>query len=97
MDQNAHPKEVVCDVMANPLVHALVFAIAVIIPGGLLVYFAWRAIKKSKQQKAAKLKMIEARKDFIKHFPVQSDSLRAGNRLNRLAVYRTRPRRKPPE
>ena len=32
--------------MANPLVHALVFAAAVLIPGGLLVYFAWRATRK---------------------------------------------------
>ena len=30
--------------MGNPIVHALVFAAAVLIPGGLLVYFAWRAI-----------------------------------------------------
>jgi hypothetical protein len=30
--------------MANPLIHALVFIAAVLIPGGLLVYFAWRAI-----------------------------------------------------
>jgi ribonuclease I len=30
--------------MTNPLVHALVFLAAVLIPGGLLVYFAWRAI-----------------------------------------------------
>ena len=30
--------------MTNPIIHALVFLAAVIIPGGLLVYFAWRAI-----------------------------------------------------
>jgi len=33
--------------MTNPLVHALVFIAAVLIPGGLLVYFAWRAASKS--------------------------------------------------
>jgi len=33
--------------MANPLVHALAFLAAVLIPGGLLVYFAWRATRKS--------------------------------------------------
>ena len=33
--------------MTNPLVHALVFIAAVLIPGGLLVYFAWRAARKS--------------------------------------------------
>ena len=30
--------------MTNPLVHAMAFLAAVLIPGGLLVYFAWRAI-----------------------------------------------------
>jgi len=33
--------------MANPAVHALVFLAAVLIPGGLLLYFAWRATRKS--------------------------------------------------
>ena len=33
--------------MTNPLVHALVFVAAVVIPGGLLVYFAWRLRQKS--------------------------------------------------
>ena len=31
--------------MGNPLIHMLVFVAAVIIPGGLLVYFAWRAAR----------------------------------------------------
>jgi hypothetical protein len=31
--------------MANPVVHALVLIAAIIIPGGLLVYFAWRAAR----------------------------------------------------
>tara|TARA_R110002074_G_scaffold271954_2_gene443602 strand:- start:104 stop:403 length:300 start_codon:yes stop_codon:yes gene_type:complete len=31
--------------MANPIVHALVLMAAIIIPGGLLVYFAWRAAR----------------------------------------------------
>jgi ribosomal 50S subunit-associated protein YjgA (DUF615 family) len=38
--------------MTNPLVHALVFIAAVLIPGGLLVYFAWRAARKSTSTKA---------------------------------------------
>ena len=38
--------------MGNPLVHALVFAAAVIIPGGLLVYFAWRVARKSSSTKS---------------------------------------------
>ncbi len=33
--------------MKNPLIHGLVLIIAVVIPGGLLVYFAWR-IKKAR-------------------------------------------------
>ena len=31
--------------MANPVVHALAFIAAVLIPGGLLIYFAWRATR----------------------------------------------------
>ena len=33
--------------MTNPLVHAMVFVAAVLIPGGLLVYFAWRLKRKA--------------------------------------------------
>tara|TARA_A100001391_G_scaffold73873_1_gene47771 strand:- start:438 stop:623 length:186 start_codon:yes stop_codon:yes gene_type:complete len=32
--------------MANPIIHTLVFIAAVLIPGGLLVYFAWRATRR---------------------------------------------------
>ena len=39
--------------MSNPLVHTLVLAIAIALPGGLLVYFAWRAYS-NKKAKAAK-------------------------------------------
>ena len=38
--------------MANPVVHALVLMAAIIIPGGLLVYFAWRATRGSISPKA---------------------------------------------
>ena len=38
--------------MANPIVHALVLIAAIIIPGGLLVYFAWRAARTSISPKA---------------------------------------------
>ncbi len=31
--------------MTNPLVHALVLLAAILIPGGLLVYFGWRAAR----------------------------------------------------
>jgi hypothetical protein len=32
--------------MTNPLVHALAFVAAVLVPGGLLVYFAWHAARR---------------------------------------------------
>jgi hypothetical protein len=32
--------------MTNPIIHALVFIAAVLIPGGLLVYFTWRATRR---------------------------------------------------
>ena len=32
--------------MANPVVHALALIAAVLIPGGLLVYFAWRLTRR---------------------------------------------------
>ena len=38
--------------MGNPLVHTLVIVAAIIIPGGLLVYFAWRAARKVTSSKA---------------------------------------------
>ncbi len=40
--------------MTNPLVHALAFIAAVIIPGGLLIYFAWRVA----HRKAISLKSV---------------------------------------
>ncbi len=96
--------------MTNPLVHALVFAAAVIIPGGLLVYFAWRAISlkgrpnhtaqngRSEDNSAKPLTLPtpdEARRAFRNMFP--SDSLRAhsrADRLNRLKAYRRRKSKK---
>ena len=32
--------------MTNPIIHTLVFIAAVLVPGGLLVYFAWRATRR---------------------------------------------------
>lgn len=37
--------------MTNPLIHALVFVAAVMIPGGLLVYLAWRATRRAVSRK----------------------------------------------
>jgi len=42
--------------MTNPLVHSLVFLAAVVIPGGLFVYFAWRYQKAKKAREAEKEK-----------------------------------------
>ena len=90
-------KEVVCDDMTNPMIHLMVFIAAVIIPGGLLVYFGWRASKALKAKKPTRasddpseLELIpgnlpkpdEARKAFEHMFP--KESLRARSRLRRL-------------
>ena len=80
--------------MANPFVHALVFAAAVLIPGGLLVYFAWRAISLKREANHTAQKQgsgnipddppspDDARRAFEDMFP--RDSLRAQNRKRKL-------------
>ena len=80
--------------MANPFVHALVFTAAVLIPGGLLVYFAWRAISlkgdPNQNTKNSDSEYIpetqpspeEAREAFRDMFP--PESLRARNRKSKL-------------
>ena len=45
--------------MANPIIHALVIIAAIIIPGGLVVYFAWRIRNRCKDVKAAKIEAQE--------------------------------------
>jgi hypothetical protein len=75
--------------MTNPLIHALVFLAAVIIPGGLLVYFAWRLRKKTVIPPTPE----EARTAFREMFPV--GSLRADNRLDKLKRYKRRKSRPP--
>jgi len=94
--------------MTNPLVHALAFVAAVIIPGGLLVYFAWRAISLKGQpnhteQKEGFEDISEAELPlpdaalaaFLEAFPKYSkDSLRAKSRADRIRVARTRPKKK---
>jgi hypothetical protein len=90
--------------MTNPLVHTLVFLAAVLIPGGLLVYFAWRAISlKGEPNQTAQNPALEdipakfvtppdeAREAFRSMFP--KDSLRARSkiaRLDRLKAFRHR-------
>ena len=84
--------------MTNPLVHALVFTAAVLIPGGLLVYFAWRATRKSISPKGepnhtaqkpgsenipdVPPTVAEAQEAFRNMFP--EDSLRARSRRQQL-------------
>lgn len=80
--------------MANPAIHALIFIAAVLIPGGLIVYFAWRALKKRRTAKMVPQKpsFEEARQAFLKMYP--PESLRKKSRLQRLADYKARPRKK---
>jgi len=61
----------------------MVLLAAIIIPGGLLVYFAWAAVK-AKQDKPQKAKPTpeEAREDFREMFP--EGSLRAQSRKKQL-------------
>jgi hypothetical protein len=93
--------------MENPVVHALVFLAAVIIPGGLLVYFAWRATRsislKGEPNHTAQNQHIsredptpeEALDAFLGLYPKYSqESLRARSRAKQLHVYKTRPRKK---
>jgi hypothetical protein len=70
--------------MTNPLIHALVFLAAVIIPGGLLIYFAWRLRKKTVTPPTPE----EAQTAFREMFPV--GSLRAESRLDKLRRYKRR-------
>ena len=89
--------------MANPFIHALVFIAAVLIPGGLLVYFAWRAISlKGEPNHTAQNPgsenipdrpptPAEAQSAFRDMFP--TESLRARNRRLKLSRARALRRR----
>jgi len=79
--------------MTNPAIHLAVFIAAVIIPGGLLAYFCWRALKKDDSVNYPTPK--QALNDFLSKYPVES--LRAKSRLERIRKFkalRTRPRKK---
>jgi hypothetical protein len=81
--------------MTNPVVHAVVFGAAVIIPGGLVLYFAWRAYKahRIKMREAARAeKRSKARQAFMKMYPPLS--LRARSRMAQLDRYKSRRRKK---
>ena len=82
--------------MANPVIHALVFIAAVLIPGGLIVYFAWRAARTSLAERARKRKELapdRVREAFLSRYPPLS--LRARNRRDKLDKFRRAPRKKP--
>ena len=95
--------------MTNPLVHALVFLAAVLIPGGLLVYFAWRAISlKGKANHTAQNPGKEDIPDTLRTTPARSraayehmfppdspDSLRARDRRDQLNRAKAFRRRIP--
>jgi len=84
--------------VTNPVIHALVVLAAIIIPGGLIIYFAWRVRNKCQDVKAAKLEahnrdpIEEIREAYFQKFP--RESLRAKNRRERLKRMRERRRRK---
>jgi len=48
---------------------AVILAIAIIIPGGLLVYFAWKAYKVKKKI----VSPLEATEAFKRYYPVRLD------------------------
>lgn len=84
--------------MTNPFVHAMVFAAAVLIPGGLLVYFGWLAYKariNNIRPDAEQPTPEEARDAFMAMYPV--DSLRARSRKSQLLRARAFRRRDPPK
>ncbi len=77
----------------NTMLHAVVLAAAIVIPGGLLVYLAWRAYKSRRRvppphapQKKGKPSYFPAQTAFKKMFP--KDSLRAESRLKRVEQLR---------
>ena len=81
--------------MTNPIIHTLVFMAAVVIPGGLLVYFAWRACSNRRRSNSEPPAPSpeEAKNAFLSMYP--ADSLRAQERWRRLDLVRlakTRPK-----
>jgi len=84
--------------MTNPVIHALVVIAAIIIPGGLIVYFAWRLKNRCKETKEAEHKkdpIEDIRNAFKGMYP--KESLRVRNRRERLEEARRRRRRKFPK
>jgi hypothetical protein len=83
--------------MTNPVVHTLAFILAIIIPGGLGVYFTWRFLrnKRNKEQAVKQLSPDKVKEAFLRRYP--KESLRAksrAERISKLNLYKTRPRKK---
>ena len=84
--------------MANPAIHALIIIVAIIIPGGMLAYIAWR-LRKANLAKAAKAREVdpvqEIRDAFLNMYP--PNSLRAKEKRRRLDMRKRRPKAKFPK
>ena len=84
--------------MGHPLIHAIVVICAVIIPGGLLLYFLWVAKKARKRNSQESDNVVqEARDAFMEMYP--PESLRAKSRrqqLEKARRLRKFGRKKPP-
>lgn len=80
--------------MTNPVIHVLILIAAVVVPGGLLVYFAWLARKRKKKDgPPIELTAVEeAREAFMKMYPKRS--LRGESRKKRLGRAKAFRRRK---
>ena len=79
--------------MTNPAMHTLVFILAVIIPGGLGVYFAWQFMRK--RNAAKQLAPEQVKLAFLRRYPKESPGAQGSPTLpNKLQVYKTRPRKK---
>jgi hypothetical protein len=73
--------------MGHPLIHAIVVICAIIIPGGLVLYFIWAANKRKKKKSQVPSRLaIVARNDFLDMFP--PESLRAKSRRRQLEKAR---------
>ncbi len=53
--------------------HAILFILAVLIPGGLLIYFAWRTIEKKKEKNIAPEAAVAAFRD---HYPIVEKAIK---------------------
>ena len=85
--------------MPSTPVHALIIIAAIIIPGGLLAYMAWRTWRRHARKKAQEEReedpIEELRAAFFAMYP--PESLRAKEKRLRLDRRLRAPGKKPPE